>query len=1675
MKTFYFNFNVVRTSLFGLLMFCFGTLTFGQISTFPYSEGFEGGNIPAGWTQEYESGTVDWQIVAANGSGNVSPRTGTGMAEFRTGTSGNSTKLVTPQLDITSLANPELSFYFANENWFGDIDELRVYYKASATDSWTQIGQSYTTEHASWTEVSLNLPDASADYYIAFEGTSNWAHGLDIDDVEVREGPTCPQPSALAQTAITTSSVDVNWTENGSATTWNVEVGPTGFTPGTSTEVVADNGNTTQASSLSGLSGNTSYDIYVQADCGPGDQSFWEGPLTITTPPAAQIPVSTFPWNEDFETGGSEWTILNGSQTNQWFVGSAINNGGSNAMYVTNDGGATYAYTNNSTSRSFAYRDITMPATYLEAKLSFDWQADAETSFDNLIVWALPIDSIPAPGTALSASGTAPTGVINLTGNLSENVPFQNESFSIPDEYAGETFRLVFQWKNDGSFGQQPPAAVDNISIQTFNCNAPYDLASSDEGKFGATVSWNDSISAPSFNVEYGPAGFTPGTGTTVNVADTFAVLTGLISDQDYDYYVSGECSDATFSSQVKGSFTTLVACAVPTSFALVEKTESSVELTWMVPVGGASTFTVEYGPAGFALGTGITVTAPPTVITGLDSDTEYDFYVIAECGGTDGPSQPAGPVTVTTDIACEQPTNIVVSDIESNSVVITWDGHSATNWVIEYDTLGFTQGSSVNAEVNTSTIPHTLTGLDPAATYSIYVWADCGVGGTSLISGPVSFTTLPPCAAPTNLTVSDIGADTAVVAWDANGTTNWVIEFDTLGFTPGNGNSTIENTTDNPFTLTGLSPEQTYDVYVWADCGTDGLSDTLGPINFTTQPVCPAPTNLTVSDIGADTAVVAWDAHGTTNWVIEFDTLGFTPGNGTSTIENTTDNPFTLTGLSPEQTYDVYVWADCGTDGLSDTLGPINFTTQPTCLAPTGLMATVNSSTTADLGWTENGSATEWQVQYGPAGFTLGSGNIESATANPHPITGLTGNTDYGFYVRSVCAVGDTSAWAGPFAFDTRYCGVSTSYGEYLTSIVSSGAITNISYSASSQPAGSYADETTQTFEAYEGQVFDINTNYSDGSNGVKIWVDWNNNLQFDEPAELVDYQFGSGGQRLLTFTVPSGTPQGDYRVRIRGRWSSTANPSACGNESWGSTVDFNLTVVATPTCFPPSDVVVSNITTTSADVAWTNNNASTTWNIEYGPVGFTPGSGTTVNGVTNPYTITGLSDTTSYEVRVQSDCGSGDLSYWANQQFTTEPNPIPALGFCEDFNVGSPTVDLWTILDNNNDGEVWNLWNYTTDPDNKFMGFDTYWNTNDDYLISPAITLTGVEALNFAYRVYDSYTVYPTEFQVLLSTTGKNPADFTDTLMDLAAYSNEVFLDTSIDLSSYTGDVYIAFNIPPSAGDNSVIFIEDVCFGVCVPSTGTDGTVEVCRLDGAIDLTDGIITHDNDFGRWAYPANQALIQDDTMFAIGTLPAGAHEVLYIVDGFCYNSSDTTVAVVNVFNQSSAGNGGSITVCAGAPINLYAALSGNVDMGGDWYDYNGNLLGTSQPTAPSLGASYNYMYITSNGVCDADTAFVEVVVDASPDCTSNIQEEMAVNLSVYPNPTTDVLHIVNPTNIAALKVEVLDMNGRIVLVENSALKNTTEATISLGNLNTGVYTLRVYNEEGQKIFKVVKR
>lgn len=169
-----------------------GPITFftpcSAISSFPFEESFEDSSATQlCWINEHVSGTVEWGITNSNQDGSITPLTGSSMANFQSLGYGDITKLISPSMDLTSLTNPELSFYFANVAWQSDLNELRVFYKTSANDSWTQIGSDYVQEQTTWTQVVLSLPNPSTEYYIAFEATSNFGKGVEIDDVKVSE------------------------------------------------------------------------------------------------------------------------------------------------------------------------------------------------------------------------------------------------------------------------------------------------------------------------------------------------------------------------------------------------------------------------------------------------------------------------------------------------------------------------------------------------------------------------------------------------------------------------------------------------------------------------------------------------------------------------------------------------------------------------------------------------------------------------------------------------------------------------------------------------------------------------------------------------------------------------------------------------------------------------------------------------------------------------------------------------------------------------------------------------------------------------------------------------------------------------------------------------------------------------------------------------------------------------------------------------------------------------------------------------------------------------------------------------------------------------------------------------------------------------------------------------
>ena len=162
------------------------------VSSFPWNEGFEnGGVIPVCWTQEQvNSSGINWTFITGNG-GSAHPAAahgGTYNACLRDETGAdNKTKLITPALNLTTVCNPQLTFWHTQELWDPDQDVLTVFYKTSAGGAWIQLA-TYTSNYAAWTLETLSLPNKTGDYYIAFEGNAKYGWGVCVDDVQVGSG-----------------------------------------------------------------------------------------------------------------------------------------------------------------------------------------------------------------------------------------------------------------------------------------------------------------------------------------------------------------------------------------------------------------------------------------------------------------------------------------------------------------------------------------------------------------------------------------------------------------------------------------------------------------------------------------------------------------------------------------------------------------------------------------------------------------------------------------------------------------------------------------------------------------------------------------------------------------------------------------------------------------------------------------------------------------------------------------------------------------------------------------------------------------------------------------------------------------------------------------------------------------------------------------------------------------------------------------------------------------------------------------------------------------------------------------------------------------------------------------------------------------------------------------------
>lgn len=159
-----------------------------SISIFPWIVDFETiSEIPVCWNQEFISGdNIEWVLAEGNGEGFPSAAySGNQNLLLKDPESmEDKTILISPLLDLSSLSEANLTFWYYLGDSFAGPDEFRVLSRTEPTEDWTEIAfiSSFVTE---WTELSNILPSISETYQIAFEGNALGGRGVCIDYVTI--------------------------------------------------------------------------------------------------------------------------------------------------------------------------------------------------------------------------------------------------------------------------------------------------------------------------------------------------------------------------------------------------------------------------------------------------------------------------------------------------------------------------------------------------------------------------------------------------------------------------------------------------------------------------------------------------------------------------------------------------------------------------------------------------------------------------------------------------------------------------------------------------------------------------------------------------------------------------------------------------------------------------------------------------------------------------------------------------------------------------------------------------------------------------------------------------------------------------------------------------------------------------------------------------------------------------------------------------------------------------------------------------------------------------------------------------------------------------------------------------------------------------------------------------
>lgn len=171
---------------------------------------------------------------------------------------------------------------------------------------------------------------------------------------------------------------------------------------------------------------------------------------------------------------------------------------------------------------------------------------------------------------------------------------------------------------------------------------------------------------------------------------------------------------------------------------------------------------------------------------------------------------------------------------------------------------------------------------------------------------------------------------------------------------------------------------------------------------------------------------------------------------------------------------------------------------------------------------------------------------------------------------------------------------------------------------------------------------------------------------------------------------------------------------------------------------------------------------------------------------------------------------------------------------------------------------------------------------------------------------------------------------------------------------------------------------------------------------------------------------------------------------------------------LNSTDTSTGGNPSGATG-VGAFTTLAVSVNPNLTTSGypfTWTQYSYTVTGLTGVVPCRVGFRY---FVTSAGPSGANSDIIGIDT-FSVDRPLSSETFFKNNFSIYPNPVNNVLNVTMKNEININSVSITDLNGRVILLSNS-----TNTSIDVSNLSSGVYFVSIETNEGKGTSKFVKK